>query len=103
MSGRNKSVSASLITTGYAIPIALLNPYLAGGIFVDYRVRGRFPRILEHAEVLEPEQLSKLTELAQVSENPARTNVQTGALSAVRITPATSSATTWTESDHQNP
>lgn len=60
-SGTNKSVSASLITTGYAIPIALLNPYLAGGIFVDYLVRGRFPRIPEHPEVLQPDELSQLS------------------------------------------
>jgi hypothetical protein len=37
----NKSIAESLATTSYAIPIALLNPYLAGGLFVDYLVRGR--------------------------------------------------------------
>lgn len=64
MSHKNKSVAASLITTGYAIPIAILNPYLAGGIFIDYLVRGRFPRIHEHPTVLHPEELTALRNLS---------------------------------------
>jgi hypothetical protein len=80
-SGANKSVSASLITTGYAIPIAILNPYLAGGIFVDYLVRGRFPRIPEHPDVLQPDQLSRLTGTEQVGQNPGGGGVQSGAAS----------------------
>ena len=42
MSRSNKSISESLITTAYAVPIAVVNPYLAGGLFVDYLVRGRY-------------------------------------------------------------
>ena len=34
MSRTNKSISESLITTAYAVPIAIVNPYLAGGLFV---------------------------------------------------------------------
>ena len=41
LSRRNKSIAESLSTTGYAIPIAVVNPYLAGGLFVDYLARGR--------------------------------------------------------------
>jgi hypothetical protein len=83
----NKSVAASLITTGYAIPIALLNPYLAGAIFVDYLVRGRYPLIPEHTEILEPEQLSRLTWEDRVRQNPNGAGVQSGAaMSAVRQT-----------------
>jgi hypothetical protein len=78
-SGTNKSVSASLITSGYAIPIAIVNPYLAGGIFVDYLIRGRFPPIHGHPEVLQPDQLSRLTDKAQVSQNPIGGGVQSGA------------------------
>lgn len=77
-SGKNKSVSASLITTGYAIPIALLNPYLAGGLFVDYLVRGRFPRIAEHPQVLEPDTLEQLSVAAPPIEVPAATAAQPG-------------------------
>jgi hypothetical protein len=71
MSRPNQSIAASLITTGYAIPIAILNPYLAGGIFLDYLVRGRFPRIHEHPTKLGPEELSALGKLS-LKEEPTR-------------------------------
>ena len=103
LSGRNKSISASLVTTGYAIPIAFLNPYLAGGIFLDYLARGRFPKILEHAEVLEPAQLSVLTESTQAGQISVKAGVPSGNLSAVRPTAANPTASTWLETDHQNP
>jgi len=48
----NKSIAESLTTTAYAVPIALTNPYLAVGIFVDYLVRGRFHLIPEHPQLL---------------------------------------------------
>ncbi len=41
MSHSNKSIAESLSTTGYVVPIALLNPYIAGGFFADYLARGR--------------------------------------------------------------
>jgi hypothetical protein len=75
----NKSVSASLITTGYAIPITLLNPYLAGGIFVDYLVRGRFPRIHEHPRVLAPDELSALSEPLKATRNEVGCGVRISA------------------------
>ena len=57
----NKSVSASLITTpGYIVPIFLISPYLAGGLFVDYITRGRLPSVPEHSPVLSPDQLTTL-------------------------------------------
>jgi hypothetical protein len=62
----NKSIAASLITTGYAVPIVILNPYLAGGLLVDYLIRGRFPRISDHAHVLSPDQLSVLASQSQL-------------------------------------
>lgn len=60
MSRSNKSVSGSLMTTGYAVPIFLMNPYLAGGLFLDYLTRGRFPSVPEHPPVLAPDELSTL-------------------------------------------
>ena len=60
MSRSNKSVSASLMTTGYAVPIFFMNPYLAGGLFLDYVTRGRFPSIPEHPPVLAPDELPTL-------------------------------------------
>lgn len=75
MSRSNKSVAAALITTGYAVPITLLNPYLAGGIFVDYLVRGRYPLIPEHPTLIVPDRLTLLTSEQQVGENPADAGV----------------------------
>lgn len=60
MSRSNKSVSGSLMTTGYAVPIFLMNPYLAGGLFLDYVTRGRFPSVPQHPPVLAPDELSTL-------------------------------------------
>ena len=57
----NQSVAASLIMTGYAIPIAMVNPYLAGGIFIDYLIRGRYPRAYRHPAQLEPAEMAELT------------------------------------------
>ena len=59
-SGSNKSISESLATTGYAVPIAVLNPYLAGGIFVDYAIRGRFHLIPKNPETLRAANLTEL-------------------------------------------
>jgi hypothetical protein len=68
----NKSISESLITTGYAVPIAVLNPYLAGGLFVDYVIRGRYHLIPKEPEKLTPETLTALT----ISESPLNAAVQ---------------------------
>lgn len=76
MSRSNKSVSASLMTTGYAVPIVLVSPYLAGGLFVDYVTRGRFPAIPEHPPVLTPDRLCVLTSCAETSQNPISPTVQ---------------------------
>ena len=76
MSHANKSIAESLTTTAYAVPIFLLNPYLAGGIFVDYLARGRFQMVLRNPEVLKPDELSALTDRAAPNENPASANLQ---------------------------
>ena len=57
----NKSIAESLVTTGYAVPIAIMNPYLAGGIFVDYVVRGRFHLLPKHPQILTASNLTELT------------------------------------------
>ena len=71
MSHANKSISESLTTTAYAVPILLMNPYLAGGIFIDYLARGRFHLVLRNPEVLSPTDLSALTDITAPIENPA--------------------------------
>jgi hypothetical protein len=60
MSHSNKSISASLMTTGYIVPIFLLNPYVGGAIFLDYLTRGRFPSVPEIVQVLSPDELFNL-------------------------------------------
>jgi hypothetical protein len=57
----NKSIAASLITTGYIIPLAVLNPYIAAGILVDYIIWGRYPINLKHAQILTPDNMAPLT------------------------------------------
>ena len=69
MSHSPKGIDESLLTTLYAIPIVLLNPYLAGGLFVDYLVRGRYHPIPKHPEVLGPDDLSPLTAPAPTQQN----------------------------------
>lgn len=76
LSRANKSIAESLTTTGYAVPIVLINPYLAGGIFVDYLARGRFHLILRNPRVLSPDDLSALTDPTVGEENPASAGVQ---------------------------
>ncbi len=71
----NKSIAESLSTT-YAVPIALLNPYIAGGIFVDYLVRGRHHLIPKNPQILAADNLGALTAAARVAQNPGSAGVQ---------------------------
>ncbi|HEY1806801.1 MAG TPA: hypothetical protein VGG45_20190 [Terracidiphilus sp.] len=64
-----KTIDESFVTTLYAIPIALVNPYLAGGLFVDYLVRGRYHLIPKNPTVLGPDKLAALTAQAPTQEN----------------------------------
>jgi hypothetical protein len=72
LSHSNQSVaqSLSLSTTGYAVAIAVANPYLAGGLFVDYLVRGRYPLLHEHPQLLSPDNLFALIGPARPKRNP---------------------------------
>lgn len=72
----NKTIAESLTTTGYAVPMILMNPYVAGGIFVDYLARGRFHLLLRNPPALGPENLSPLTAPAVAFENPASAGAQ---------------------------
>lgn len=80
MSHSNKSVAASLITTGYAVPITLLNPYLAGAILVDYLVRGRYPLVPDEPKVLAPDEL-----MALVSNHPETDDGLAGSAAGPRV------------------
>lgn len=72
----NKSISESLVTTGWAIPIALANPYLAGGLFVDYMVRGRYHLLPKHPQLLAPDNLLPLTAVMDNRQNPLSAGIQ---------------------------
>lgn len=72
----NKGISESLVTTVYAVPLAILNPYVAGGLFVDYVVHGRYKVIPENTLKLGPESMDQLTISAAVAKNPAPANDQ---------------------------
>jgi hypothetical protein len=76
LSHSNHGVAESLSTTGLVVPIALLNPYIAGGFFVDYMARGRFHVLPKHPQVLEPDNLLALTAPAYAGENPDSAGVQ---------------------------
>ena len=71
MSRANKSIDESIVTTVYAIPIAIFNPYLAVGLFVDYLARGRYHIVPREHEILGPEKLAALTGEGEGTENPA--------------------------------
>jgi hypothetical protein len=86
LSRSNKSIAESLATTVYAVPIAVMNPYLAGGIFVDYFVRGRYHLIPKHPQVLAPDNLGPLTGPGYVAQNPLNADVQALGAAANRPT-----------------
>ena len=48
----------------------LMNPYLAGGLFLDYVTRSRFPSVPEHPPLLMPDHVSELTLSRPAPENP---------------------------------
>lgn len=72
-----KNIVESFSTTAYAIPLTLVNPYVFGGVFVDYLIRGRYHILPKHPEVVSPNNLLALTEKPGKRENSADTAVQT--------------------------
>jgi len=79
MSHSNKSIDESFVTTLYAIPVAVLNPYLAGGLLVDYLAHGRCHIVSRQHAILGPEKLAPLTGEREEPENPANGRVQAAA------------------------
>jgi hypothetical protein len=72
----NKSIAESFVTTGYAVPIAMTNPYLAGGLLVDYLVRGRYHLIPKHPQILGPNNFFALTGTADAAQNSGSAGAQ---------------------------
>lgn len=72
----NKDISESFSTTIYAVPIALMNPYLFGGIFLDYFIRGRYHMIPKNPVVVGPDDLKPLTATGPADKNSASASAQ---------------------------
>jgi len=82
-----KDIAESFSTTAYAIPITLVNPYIAGGIFVDYIVRGRYHLIPSHPRVVGPGNLAALTAPLGPGENAAGAVAQAPGAAPAEIFP----------------
>jgi hypothetical protein len=82
LSRTNKSISESLVTTVYAVPIALVNPYVAGGLFADYVMHGRYHLIPKNPEKLAPDDLAVLTVSGTGKENALTASEQVHSVAA---------------------
>ncbi len=71
LSHANKGIDESFVTTIYAIPITIANPYLAVGLFVDYIIRGHYHLVPHDHPVLDPQNLAALTGQPDAPENPS--------------------------------
>jgi hypothetical protein len=54
------SVAESLITRGYVLPLAVIRPYIVGGVLADYLLWGRYPLTLKHLQALTPQNMDPL-------------------------------------------
>jgi hypothetical protein len=72
----NKSIAESLITSGYVVPLAFISPYIAGGVFVDYLVWGRYPLALKHPQILTPDNMAPLIFSAVFGQSPHSASAQ---------------------------
>jgi hypothetical protein len=79
-SSKSVAQSLTLSSPGYLVAIAWANPYIAGAIFADYLVRGRYPLAHGRPQVLAPDNLYALIGPAHPEQNPEKNGVQsTGA------------------------
>ena len=81
----NKGVAEGLLTTGYTIPIAMANPYIAGGIIVDYLARGRFHSIPRHPQIIVPGGLMALTADSSSGQNLDSAGIQAPGAAATAL------------------
>jgi hypothetical protein len=102
----NHGVAASFISTGVAVPLALVNPYLAGAIVVDYIARGRHHIIPKHPPILAPDNLFALTAPGRSAENPLSAGAQVpsaaaGGSAETKATATANSGLTEIKVDHE--
>lgn len=103
MSRSNKSIAESLVTTGYAIPITLSNPYLASGLFVDYLVRGHHRLIPKDRQILGPDNLEALTASPDDRDNPVSAGTQAAHAPAATLSESLPTAATLTPGLRETP
>ncbi|HEY9127522.1 MAG TPA: hypothetical protein VIM62_10370 [Acidobacteriaceae bacterium] len=68
-----QGVTESVIKNGYVIPIVVLNPYVAGGLFADYLLRGRYHLTPKNPETVDALHLEALTGPSSPAVAPALT------------------------------
>jgi hypothetical protein len=84
----NKSIAGSLVTSAYAVPLVAVNPYLTGGLFVDYLVRGRFHHIVpKHPEKIGPMNLAQLTAPSLPAHNFSGAGFEASSTAAIPLPP----------------
>ena len=82
----NKDISEALITTGYAVPIVILNPYVAGGLLVDFLTHRHGHLVPKDHRVLAPDTLAVLTSSGELAQDSVRASAQIH--SAITSSPA---------------
>lgn len=76
-----KSVAESLTVSGYVLPIAALNPFVAAGLVGDYLAWGRYPLPLKQAQTIQPADLAPLRDSTAMAQPAAQPLEQDGVLS----------------------
>jgi hypothetical protein len=65
-----------------------VNPYLTGGLFVDYLVRGRFHHIVpKHPEKIGPLNLAQLTAPSMPADNSSSAGFEASSAAASTLPP----------------
>jgi hypothetical protein len=80
----NRGVAEAFLMTGYIAPLAYINPFVAGAMFVDYLAAGRDRPVPIHPQVLTPDTLSAFLTPASPPQTPvsAVPRVTDGAIAA---------------------
>ncbi|MGH9560544.1 MAG: hypothetical protein ACRD3S_03735, partial [Terracidiphilus sp.] len=107
-SGSVKGIDESFVTTVYAVPIAVANPYLAGGLVVDYLVRGRHHLVPKHPILLSPATLWALaapdaTKINSLASENLPEKYLSGGPTAVAPVPRADSDTSTVQSAEEAP
>ena len=63
-------VTESLFVNGYVLPVVVFNPYIAGGLFADYLLRGRYHLIPKNPGVADADHLDLLTQTTAPTLTP---------------------------------